>query len=199
MNVLENEIPPQVLIDSDFLSLIQAAKEQQVFTFPNALTAPQEARAHQRPTFVGFLQNYPRLQQFEPFIHEHPVTKISVRIAEAVETSRRILDLPDNWDEEGSPAYAEETWKRATQFIVRSAIGYRRTNGVWVGPPKITPGPDGSIDVRWKTSKRSALINFPAFERDPIQFFGSDGDTETIRGTLDLSSPNQWILMWLMR
>src|SRR6266540_3899048 len=130
--------------------------------------------------------------------YERRVTEISPHLAAAIESSRRILDLPDNWNEEGSPAYAEDTWKRAARFVAESAIGYQSIRGGWVDPPKITPGPDGSIDVRWKTSRRSILINFPSEQYQQIQFFGSTGDADSIKGILDVSSPNQWILMWLM-
>ena len=131
--------------------------------------------------------------------YEQGITGISSHLSEAIESSRSILDLPDNWDEEGSSAYAEDTWKRATSFVEECAIGYRGASGVWVDPPKITPGPDGSIDVRWKSSTRSVLINFPADQSQPTQFFGSNSERDSIKGTLDLSSPNQWILMWLIR
>ena len=130
--------------------------------------------------------------------YEQGITGISSHLSEAIESSRSILDLPDNWDEEGSSAYAEDTWKRATKFVEECAIGYRGVSGVWIDPPKITPGPEGSIDVRWKSSTRSMLINFPANQSQPIQFFGSNGERDSIKGTLDLSSPNQWILMWLI-
>ena len=121
------------------------------------------------------------------------------RIEAAIEASRSILELRDDWDEEGSPGYSNETWDRATQFVRRVAWSFKNACGRWIDAPKITPGPDGSIDVRWKTQKRSLLINFPADGERPADFFGSDRGTDTIKGTLDLSSPNQWLLMWLTR
>ncbi len=200
MNLLENQPPPQVFLNSNFSALIQAANEQSGFAMPNALVTPRYGAMPQRQRTAGTYPSYPAFQPFQLFVeYEQSVPRISIRIAEAVKSSRRILDLPENWDEEGSPAYSDETWERATQFVLKNAIGQRRDSGVWVAPPKITPGPDGSIDVRWKTPTRSVLINFPHAEQEPVQFFGSDGDVETIKGNLDLTSPNQWILVWLMR
>ncbi|PYS66502.1 MAG: hypothetical protein DMF74_00890, partial [Acidobacteria bacterium] len=57
--------------------------------------------------------------------YEQGITGISSHLSEAIESSRSILDLPDNWDEEGSSAYAEDAWKRATSFVEECAIGYR--------------------------------------------------------------------------
>lgn len=120
-------------------------------------------------------------------------------IEKAINSSRYILELGENWDEDGSPSYSEETWNRAASFIKKTAWSFKSERGNWIQPPKITPGPDGSIDVRWKTEKRTLLINFPADEAQFPDFFGSDKGKDTIKGTLDLSSPNQWLLMWLMR
>lgn len=124
---------------------------------------------------------------------------LTVRVEDAIEASRYILTLGDNWDEEGSPGYAEATWQRATQFVRRAATQFINEYRRHIDPPKITPGPDGSIDVRWRGAKRTLLINFPASEGEPADFFGSDKGRDTIKGTLDLSSQSLWLLMWLTR
>lgn len=123
----------------------------------------------------------------------------SPEIENAIEASRILLELEDDWDEEGGVGYSEETWKRTTQFIRKTALLFKNEYGKWVNAPKITPGPDGSIDVRWKTDKRSLLVNFPASETKPVDYFGSDKGIDTVKGTLNLSLQNHWLLHWLMR
>lgn len=123
----------------------------------------------------------------------------SPQIERAIKTSEFILGLPENWDEEGSPKYLKETWNAATQFVRKTALLYKKEVGKWINAPKITPGPDGSIDVRWKNSKRSILVNFPANSITPADFYGSDKQIDVIKGTLNLSSQNHWILQWLNR
>ena len=202
MNILESEIPPQVLVDLDVPSRARVARNQASSITPDSFNLPSHfyGPSSQRMGFGAFQVTRPSaLYPPELGLYEQQITRISVRIADAIELSRRILDLSENWDEEGSPAYAEATWDRAAHHVKQTAIEYRKSSGVWVNPPKITPGPDGSIDVRWKTSARSVLINFPAADSEPVQFFGSDRDIESIRGTLDIFSQNLWILMWLMR
>lgn len=120
-------------------------------------------------------------------------------IEEAIEASRFILSLEENWDEEGSPGYAEATWQRATQFVRDIAKQYINDSKERIEPPKITPGPEGSIDIRWRAEKRTLLINFSAGENEPADFFGSDRGEDTIKGTLDISSQNLWLLLWLTR
>ncbi|HEX8354692.1 MAG TPA: hypothetical protein VF611_17425 [Pyrinomonadaceae bacterium] len=121
------------------------------------------------------------------------------RVERTIESSRHILALSDNWDDEGSPGYGEATWERATQFVRHVATGFINEYRRHIAPPKITPGPDGGIDVRWKSERRTLLINFPSTEGEPADYFGSDKGRDTIKGTLDLSSQNLWLLMWLTR
>src|SRR5712692_8185081 len=178
MNDLGSEIPPQILFNSDLVSSVREPRDQpssitlDSFNIPGRFSGP----GFQRAGFGALQGAYAGvLLTPELGLYKQQITRISVRIAAAIESSRRILDLPENWDEEGSPAYAEATWGRAAYHAKQTAIEYRKSNGVWVNPPKITPGPDGSIDVRWKTLERSVLINFPAADTEPVQFFGSDG------------------------
>lgn len=123
----------------------------------------------------------------------------SSQIENAIEKSKSILQLLENWDGEGSPTYSKETWEKATRFVRKTAFQFKQESEKWVSPPKITPSHDGSIDVRWKISARSLLINFPADSNIPPSFFGSDKGTDTIKGTLNLSSQNHWLLKWLLR
>jgi hypothetical protein len=120
-------------------------------------------------------------------------------ISEAIELSRYILSLEENWDEEGSPGYQQATWERATNFVKDLATSYWELTNLWVCPPSIMPGPEGSIDIHWNASKRELLINIPTENDSPAGYFGSGGAKDTVKGKLDTSSSNQWILMWLLR
>ncbi|MBS1808685.1 MAG: hypothetical protein JST84_10880 [Acidobacteria bacterium] len=133
--------------------------------------------------------------------YSKPATaRISIRLKEAIERSRYILDLEDDWDEEGSPGFQETTWKRATDFILQVAISFRQQpHGFWIEPPRILPGPKGSLDIHWKTSKRELLINVPENMSEPADYYGSGGRTDIIKGKLETSAKNEWILTWLTR
>jgi hypothetical protein len=120
-------------------------------------------------------------------------------ISEAIESSRRILSLEDNWDEEGSIAYRESTWTRATHFIQNVTVNHWRISKSWVIPPRILPGPEGSIDIHWRTPGKELLINVPADEDISAGYYGSGNTKDTIKGKLDTSLPNLWILAWLLQ
>lgn len=121
----------------------------------------------------------------------------------AIGNSRKILQLGNNWDGEGSAGYSEVTWNRATNFLLSSAARYWRDHRRWVASPRITPGPDGSIDIHWKTPKRELLINIPANPEEPAAYYGDDkedGTENAVRGKkLDTSTYNEWIIAWLMK
>ena len=125
--------------------------------------------------------------------------RISTRLAAAIRASRYILDLEDDWDEEGSRRFHEATWKRATNFVRQVALSFRQSAGIWIDPPRILPGPKGSLDIHWKTSKRELLINIPDDDKEPADYYGSGGSADVIKGKLETSAKNEWILAWLTR
>jgi hypothetical protein len=144
-------------------------------------------------------QNYPGSRQISNIVLPPRAERVNSRIANAIQSSLSILDLKEDWDEEGSPGYEEATWRRAAEFVKDVASAFHRRSGAWVDPPRILPGPDGSIDIHWKTSKRELLINIPDDREEPADYYGCGDPTDTIKGKLDTSLPNEWILMWLKR
>jgi hypothetical protein len=126
-------------------------------------------------------------------------------ILQAIELSKNILNFNDNWDDEGSPAYKVSTWDRATTFLRRSALQLWEEYHVILDAPKILPGPVGSIDLHWKTSRRELLINIPEILNEPANFYGDDSTSndrspsQMVKGIIDTSKDNQWLLMWLMQ
>ena len=118
-------------------------------------------------------------------------------VRDAIERSRTILDLEDDWDDEGAQAYSEEVWERAVEFVRTSATRVRDRFGRVIDAPAILPGPDGSIDLHWNYPSYELLINIPA---DPVQmagFYGDDRGQVTIKGTFPRTAPNEGVFLWL--
>jgi hypothetical protein len=118
------------------------------------------------------------------------------RILEVVEQSKSILDLEEDWDGEGSSAYNAATWQKAVDFLVRNALHVWQSQQLRLEAPRISPGPDGSIDLHWKTSQRELLINIPAEEDQLASFYGDNKAGQIVKGFLHISKGNQWLLMW---
>jgi hypothetical protein len=122
-------------------------------------------------------------------------------LLDSINKSRSLLELGDNWDGEGSVGYTEQTWIRARDFLMRNAIRLYQSQKKFFDPPEIMAGPNGSMDLHWKTDARELLINVPARSEETISYYGDDRaeDTENaIRGKNIESSPNtEWIFLWL--
>ena len=121
----------------------------------------------------------------------------------SLENSRSLLDLKDNWDGEGSAGYTKSTWTRARDFLFRHAFRFFRSQKKCFDPPEILPGPNGSIDLHWKTDARELLINVPARPEDTIAYYGDDeaeGTENAIRGkNIESSKDPGWIFLWLTK
>jgi hypothetical protein len=107
-------------------------------------------------------------------------------IMTAVKAARWMLSLKDDWDDEGSPGYAEETWERTGRFLLSNALALWQ-DGILIDAPAVHNGPQGSIDIYWDSPKRTLLINVPAATGENGTFYGRDAQGSEIRGCLDFS------------
>ena len=118
-------------------------------------------------------------------------------IHQAIQDSKKILDLAEDFDDQGSPAYEESTWNRAGRFVEKYAERLLVKSGAIFPAPKILPGPEGSIDVLWKSDEIQLLVNFPQKSEDPAEFYGERKGGFHFKGTLDPSVFNEGLLEWL--
>jgi hypothetical protein len=65
--------------------------------------------------------------------------------------------------------------------------------------PAILPGPNGSIDLHWKTPRFELLVNVPREEANPATFYGDDYGSLCIRGNLNTTEEFVGFLgFWLL-
>lgn len=121
------------------------------------------------------------------------VSRLS-EISKAIQESKYILDLKDDWDDEGSVGYELSTWKRAVGFLTDLAKTALDSFGVLIDPPKIYHGPDGSIDMLWKNEAYKILVNFPKDDALPASFYGNTSSKETVKGTFALDTGNNLMI-----
>ncbi len=119
-------------------------------------------------------------------------------LGDNIEKSKSILDLQDNWDDEESPGYKEETLIQSIKFITNYAEWIWDKLKIVIDPPKILPGPDGSIDLLWRKKKYGLLINIPDYPKKIATFYGDDNKDEKIKGQFDIQSSNQGIFLCLL-
>ena len=98
-----------------------------------------------------------------------------------IEESRRLLDLPVNWDDEGALPMSSVAWSKAAELLraIGAALPDRRVATLPL--PVISACADGSIDLLWRTQVFKLLINIqPTTESD---FYSESADGMTLKGT----------------
>jgi|SRR5579859_5684297 len=118
-------------------------------------------------------------------------------VVDAVEQSERIFHVVDFDEDEAVCKHA--TWQRATEYLLKSALHLWHSHHTKLAAPRIWYEPDGSIDLHWRVQHRELLINIPEEEAMPASFYGDNKAGQIVKGRLDLSNNNQWLLMWLMQ
>lgn len=86
-----------------------------------------------------------------------------MNIEEVIEKSRYLLTLPENFDGMGSLPCGSKAWTRTSNFLRKEDTMWKRDSlrNANLPEPEITPGPEGSIDLYWKTWSISLIVNIP--------------------------------------
>lgn len=119
-------------------------------------------------------------------------------IAQAIEESKYLLELSDNFAEEGAKACEFATWERAVRFLVEYSEWVFQSFHYVIDRPKIYDGPHGSIDMLWRTDHYRWLINFPEEYTQPASFYGDDFKLDQIKGTFNQSLHSRRFFMFLL-
>ena len=119
-------------------------------------------------------------------------------IEEAIRGARWILEIQPDEDSGVTERYSEATLDRAGEFLRRHALWLWNNHHVIIDAPRLEPGPNGSIDIHWKTRRYELLVNIRRDPSAPAGFYGDDYGSIAVEGTLDPSASNRGVLMWLM-
>jgi hypothetical protein len=118
----------------------------------------------------------------------------------AIEDSRHLTELPDDWDGDGSRGYSRAVWERATHFVRESAIRLLLNYGRRMEPPVFLPGSDGGIDVEWSVNDRNLIIRVPAEPDGKAEFYGNQPDCLALKGEVDLTcADSSWLVSWIAK
>ncbi|MCL4296134.1 MAG: hypothetical protein KJ077_10420 [Anaerolineae bacterium] len=121
-----------------------------------------------------------------------------VDILRAIEQSRYILELEDDWDTEGSKGYQPLAWERVAIFLIKLYQKALESFAVILDTPRIYHAHGGSIDVLWRSDRYQLLVNFPEDENSSASFYGDNFNIETIKGTFDPTEESCGLLAFLV-
>jgi len=111
-----------------------------------------------------------------------------------------ILNLPDNWDDNGAEKFRKETLEHASNLLKN--IFQDLWNQMIDAPfPLISPVPDGSVDINWETETFELLINVPARDNLLVNLYGErinhPEDEVEVRINYDMAA--QYVIPWLIK
>ena len=92
----------------------------------------------------------------------------------AIEDSKYMLELEEDWDDEGGMPIDEVTFERASDFLLGYAEWLLDNKNVVIQTPEISPGPENSIDIHWRLENYRMLINIPSNPQKQAGFYGDD-------------------------
>ncbi len=132
--------------------------------------------------------------QYQQVKREH---LLSESLKKELTGAQAILDLPPNWDGEGSRQYRRKVLERAFLFTEKHARWFHKEFGKLLDTPHIGPGPDGSIDVHWSAPDYELLVNIPDDLSMPGTYYGDDYDNSVVKGSFDPTKINRGFLqLW---
>jgi hypothetical protein len=130
--------------------------------------------------------------------HLRPRQPTLAEIEIAISTSRKLVEMPEDWDNEGAKQIPRETWELATNLLRVAARTAFRRFGYVLPPPKIGPCSDGSIDLYWgKGADFTLLINVKPGLGETSDYYGERLKTK-VQGPLNPLQPNLEFLSLLL-
>lgn len=114
----------------------------------------------------------------------------------ALDRAMSLLKLVNDWDGEGATAIRKETLDRTVHFLRQGNYLFRTVSGRELDIPRISPGPNGGIDLYWKLESFQLLLHIPSDVSRRIEFYGESADSTSARGFIDnesISLPFFWM------
>ncbi len=149
---------------------------------------------------VNVVKNVDVIHYLYVFVGE---TKFSIpekfeELAKEIERSRYILTLPDNWDDEGSKPYKQETLICAIHFLLDYFYLLDKIYAHSIKVPQIGHGVNGGIDILWKSKDYRLLINIHEAPSNIASFYGDDYKDNKIKGTFNPTVKNYGLISSLL-
>ena len=155
----------------------------------------------------GFLEKEKMKESTETNLQEIKNLFISVkatkeRMLEKLLDKRvnHILNLSENWDDNGAEKFKKETLERVSNLL-KKILQELWDQMVDVPFPLISPVPDGSVDINWETDKFELLINVPAKDNLLVNLYGErmshPEDEVEVRINYDMAT--QYVIPWLIK
>jgi hypothetical protein len=105
--------------------------------------------------------------------------------------------LVEELDEE-EPGILDSALKRAETFLRAQSYQMRRAFSHFAPLPRISPGPDGSVDLHWELMNGEMLVNIPAGQVHAT-YYAESGSRNRVKGSFDPSTWDLVVYTWLSK
>ncbi len=130
------------------------------------------------PKLFASYQEDDASNSFERLEVESPLSPLESEI----EQSRKMLELEEDWDDNGAHPISKETWERATGLLRRMMISCNHATGCAAPVPIISACADGTIDIYWDTDSFRLLINVVPVALGNCEYYGESKSGQTMKG-----------------
>lgn len=119
-------------------------------------------------------------------------------IAEEIESSEFILDLKDDWDNQGGLPVKREVYFASIKFLIQYSR-FLFEKGVVIDAPEIDPCTDGSVDLSWRTANARLLINFRKTDKGLLAYFYGDlyQNEAPTKGNVPVEMFSESLAVWM--
>lgn len=123
---------------------------------------------------------------------------LSEEMLETFSRSRELLSLPENWDSEGAAPISASTHDRAIALVKTIAAKHFNIAQAALPVPRVGPALDSSIDLFWKLSHSSLLLNVPHDPSEAATYYGRRQNGTYISGSIVPNDPGSlYIAAWI--
>ena len=114
--------------------------------------------------------------------------------------ANHILNLPDDWDDNGAEKFKKETLERVSNLL-RSVFQDLWDKMIDAPFPLISPVPDGSVDINWETDIFELLVNVPAVNNMLVNLYGErlNHPEDEIEVRINYNLVAQYVIPWLIK
>jgi hypothetical protein len=119
-------------------------------------------------------------------------------IKASIDSSRFILELTDNWDENGALKVSKDVYFTASTFLKKYGLYILNDLETIISAPEINPVKDGSIDLEWHTPHARMLINVR--NNGEIAYYGdNNADLNSIKGKIMADTIQKFLAVWMTK
>jgi hypothetical protein len=119
-------------------------------------------------------------------------------VQDSISEAQSLLNLADNWDDNGAYKVSKNTFDNALSFLKRYTLFIFNDLKVIIAAPDINPVKDGSIDLEWHTPHARMLINLK--NTGEIAYYGDNlNDLNSIKGKVAGDSVQKFLAVWMTK